>query len=131
MRRFDSCSLCLQRAREPVACDKGHLFCKECVYTDLGAYLSLRPYSVIHIVTVTQLGDIKRQKARLESMKREAEDEQQRARAAARDRVLQDFEKAQLGLPSSTPIATTSGADAKEREYLFLLLMHCPNIWGL
>jgi nitric oxide synthase-interacting protein len=80
---------------------------------------------------VTQLGDIKRQKARLESMKREAEDEQQRARAAARDRVLQDFEKAQLGLPSSTPIATTSGADAKECEYLFLLLMHCPNIWGL
>src|ERR1700737_725108 len=34
MRRFDSCALCLNRAREPLACDEGHLFCKECVYTD-------------------------------------------------------------------------------------------------
>lgn len=42
MRRFDACALCLQRAREPVACQKGHLFCKECIYTDLGALLSMR-----------------------------------------------------------------------------------------
>ena len=36
MRRFDACALCLQRARDPVACQKGHLFCRECVLTDLG-----------------------------------------------------------------------------------------------
>lgn len=35
MRRFDACALCLNRAREPLACYEGHLFCKECVYTDL------------------------------------------------------------------------------------------------
>lgn len=35
MRRFDACALCLNRAREPLACNEGHLFCKECVYTDL------------------------------------------------------------------------------------------------
>ena len=35
MRRFDACALCLQRARDPVACQEGHLFCKECAYTDL------------------------------------------------------------------------------------------------
>jgi hypothetical protein len=35
MRQFDACALCLHRAREPVACNEGHLFCKECVYTDL------------------------------------------------------------------------------------------------
>ncbi|KAI0089574.1 hypothetical protein BDY19DRAFT_889339 [Irpex rosettiformis] len=99
MRRFDSCALCLQRAREPVACEKGHLFCKECVYTDL----------------VTQLGDIKRQKVRLEALKREAEEEKQRAREAARERVLQDFEKGQLGLAGPTSTATTtSGSDSKE-----------------
>ncbi|KAI0797307.1 hypothetical protein BC629DRAFT_1581647 [Irpex lacteus] len=98
MRRFDSCALCLQRAREPVACEKGHLFCKECVYTDL----------------VTQLGDIKRQKVRLEALKREAEEERQRAREAARERVLQDFEKGQLGLAGPTSVATTSGSDSKE-----------------
>ncbi|EPT01926.1 hypothetical protein FOMPIDRAFT_141736 [Fomitopsis schrenkii] len=97
MRRFDACTLCLQRAREPVTCQKGHLFCKECVYTDL----------------VTQLDDIKRQKARLEAMKREAEEERQRAREAARERVLLEFEKGQLGL-ASTPSFATSGAASKE-----------------
>jgi nitric oxide synthase-interacting protein len=35
MRRFDACALCLNSAREPLACNEGHLFCKECVYTDL------------------------------------------------------------------------------------------------
>jgi hypothetical protein len=35
MRNFDACALCLNSAREPVACHEGHLFCKECVYTDL------------------------------------------------------------------------------------------------
>lgn len=35
MRQFDACALCLNRAREPLACNEGHLFCKECVYTDL------------------------------------------------------------------------------------------------
>jgi nitric oxide synthase-interacting protein len=35
MRRFDACALCLNAAREPLACNEGHLFCKECVYTDL------------------------------------------------------------------------------------------------
>lgn len=39
MRRFDACALCLQRARDPVACHKGHLFCKECALTDLGTSL--------------------------------------------------------------------------------------------
>ncbi|OBZ76639.1 Nitric oxide synthase-interacting protein [Grifola frondosa] len=98
MRRFDACALCLQRAREPVACQKGHLFCKECVYTDL----------------VTQLGDIKRQKVRLEALEREAKEEKERAQEAARERVLLEFERGQLGLSSSASTATTSGAESKE-----------------
>lgn len=35
MRNFDACALCLQRARDPIACNHGHLFCKECAYSDL------------------------------------------------------------------------------------------------
>ncbi|PCH36786.1 hypothetical protein WOLCODRAFT_92137 [Wolfiporia cocos MD-104 SS10] len=97
MRKFDACALCLQRARDPVVCNKGHLFCKECVYTDL----------------VTQMNDIKRQKARLESLKREAEEERERARGAARERVLLEFEKGQLGL-AAAPAVTTSGAGSSE-----------------
>jgi nitric oxide synthase-interacting protein len=35
MKSFNACSLCLERARIPVACSEGHLFCTECVYSDL------------------------------------------------------------------------------------------------
>ncbi|TFK86213.1 hypothetical protein K466DRAFT_493239 [Polyporus arcularius HHB13444] len=98
MRPFDACALCLQRARDPVACQKGHMFCKECVLTDL----------------VTQMNDIKRQKARLEAMKKEAEEERERAREAARERVLREFERGQLGLAATSTVSTSSGLDSSE-----------------
>ncbi|KAI6145175.1 hypothetical protein BKA82DRAFT_4170659 [Pisolithus tinctorius] len=99
MRNFDACALCLQRARDPVACDQGHLFCKECVYTDL----------------LTQKKDMKRQKERLEKLRKEADEEKERALEAARERVLKDFEQGQLTLSSGVAnAATTSGSNAKE-----------------
>ncbi|TFK25457.1 hypothetical protein FA15DRAFT_703717 [Coprinopsis marcescibilis] len=99
MRRFDACSLCLNRARDPVACNEGHLFCKECVYTDL----------------LTQKKDIKRQKERLEALKKEAEEEKARARQAARERVLLEFEKGQLGLAAAPTVITTKGNGDSEQ----------------
>ncbi|KAF9449878.1 hypothetical protein P691DRAFT_811443 [Macrolepiota fuliginosa MF-IS2] len=99
MRKFDACALCLNPAREPLACDEGHLFCKECVYTDL----------------LTQKKDIKRQKERLETWKRESEGEKTRAREAARERVLLEFEKSQLGLAARpTDIGTKGGTSTEE-----------------
>ncbi|ELU44002.1 hypothetical protein AG1IA_01983 [Rhizoctonia solani AG-1 IA] len=86
MKRFDACTLCLQQAREPVACGEGHL-CEsnvQCIYTDL----------------LSQKKDIKRFKAKLEELQREEEAEKARAAQAARDRVLRDFERNQLGLAS-------------------------------
>jgi len=95
MRRFDACALCLSRAREPLACNEGHLFCKECVYADL----------------LSQKKDIKRQREKLESMKREQEEERERAKEAARERVLLDFEKGQLSLAAAPSVSgTISGA---------------------
>lgn len=117
MRNFDACALCLQRARDPIACDHGHLFCKECAYADLrtqlhvpSARLGLRDH------TVNQKKDIKRQKVRLEQLKREADDEKRRALEAARERVLQDFEKGQLGLSANLPaiVSTSSVETTKE-----------------
>ena len=64
---------------------------------------------------VSQISDIKRQKARLEAMKKEAEEERQRAREAARERVLREFEKGQLGLAATSAISTTAGSDSSER----------------
>ncbi|KZP17370.1 hypothetical protein FIBSPDRAFT_865040 [Athelia psychrophila] len=97
MRRFDACSLCLNRAREPLACNEGHLFCKECVYTDL----------------LGQKKDIKRQKERLEALKKDAEMEAAKAKEEARARVLQDFEKGQLFAHTPAP-TSTSGTDTQE-----------------
>ncbi|KAH9973995.1 hypothetical protein BGW80DRAFT_1304702 [Lactifluus volemus] len=98
MRRFDACALCLQRARDPVACQEGHLFCKECAYTDL----------------LAQKKDIKRQKERLEALKKEAEQEKVRAKEAARERVLAEFEKGQLGLAAVAAV-TTTGTEVQGR----------------
>ncbi|KAG7090545.1 hypothetical protein E1B28_009654 [Marasmius oreades] len=99
MRQFDACALCLNKAREPVACNEGHLFCKECVYTDL----------------LTQKKDIKRQKEKLEVLKKEVEEERLGAKEAARDRVLADFEKGQLGL-SSKPSTTTGTKSGESKQ---------------
>lgn len=60
---------------------------------------------------MNQLGDIKRQKVRLEALKKEAEEERERAREAARERILLDFEKGQLGLAASTGISTSGSAN--------------------
>ncbi|KAL0567668.1 hypothetical protein V5O48_014332 [Marasmius crinis-equi] len=100
MRQFDACSLCLNKAREPVSCNEGHLFCKECVYTDL----------------LTQKKDIKRQKEKLEALKREAEEERLRAKEAARERVLADFEKGQLGLSGRPSVTTGTNREVGESK---------------
>lgn len=100
MRQFDACSLCLQRAREPVSCGSGHLFCKECVYTDLRTPLVFTSVEALLSgnIQVAQKKDIKRQKDRIDVVRREEEEEKQRVKESARQRVLRDFEKGQLGL---------------------------------
>jgi len=35
MRAFYACYLCLQTAQRPVVCSEGHLYCKECILSDL------------------------------------------------------------------------------------------------
>ncbi|KAG8694886.1 hypothetical protein FRC09_009529 [Ceratobasidium sp. 395] len=100
MKRFDACTLCLQPAREPVACEQGHLYCKECIYSDL----------------LSQKKEIKRFKAKLEELAREEEAEKARAVQAARDRVLKDFERGQLGLGLRKEPQSTASGKEKEKE---------------
>jgi nitric oxide synthase-interacting protein len=71
-------------------------------------------------ISVSQKKDIQRQKSRLETLKREAEEEKARAKAAARERVLLDFEKGQLrlaGTPGSTPSSGSVAKSTDERAY--------------
>jgi nitric oxide synthase-interacting protein len=75
---------------------------------------------------VSQKNDIKRQKEKLEAMKREAEEERQRAREAARERVLLEFEKGQLSLAGSAATAATKntpGANSSECEQILYLYL--------
>lgn len=121
MRQFDACSLCLQRAREPLACSAGHLFCKECVYTDLCMCIFVFLYSVVDILLkqVAQKKDIKRQKERFDALLQEEEEEKERVKAAARQRVLHNFERGQLGLGLGHLLDAHAknggGADVNER----------------
>jgi nitric oxide synthase-interacting protein len=63
--------------------------------------------------SVAQKKDIKRQKQRLDALKREHEEEQARAKEAARERVLQEFEKGQLGLGKSS-LSTSAGTKSED-----------------
>ena len=79
MRQFGACSLCLQRVRDPMVCPRGHLYCRECVLSDL----------------LTQKKDIKRHQSRLEAMAREEEEQKTQANAAARESA---HERKHIGL---------------------------------
>lgn len=97
MKDFDACSLCLLRARDPRTCSEGHLYCHECILANL----------------LSQKKDIKRQSLLLERMRAESEAEMAAARAAARDRVLREFESTQSSLADASAAAATATRDAK------------------
>lgn len=91
MRNFDQCSLCLSTAIEPMACTEGHLFCKECIYSNL----------------LDQKAEIKAHHADLLRLLEQQEEEKAKAREQARERVLKDFERIG-GFGSSSAIAGPS-----------------------
>jgi len=120
MRSFNACALCLNTARDPVSCGDGHLFCRECVLTDIRASaLSTNiDHSSLLTFLVTQKTELTRQKAKLTALRKELEAERERARAAARERVLREFERGQVGLAvggSSKPSISSEKKDGDER----------------
>lgn len=76
------------------------------------------PFPCCQTLSVAQKKDIKRQKERLEALKKESEQEKVKAKQAARERVLADFEKGQLGLAAASAAVTTSGAEVTGDESL-------------
>ncbi|KAG2180233.1 hypothetical protein INT43_004022 [Umbelopsis isabellina] len=81
-RAFNACFLCLQVARDPVACQQGHLACKECMYESI---LSQKQT----MMRQQRLGE---QKLREEQEKQVAEEEQ------AKLAILASFEKTQTSI---------------------------------
>ncbi|KAH8929384.1 hypothetical protein BT69DRAFT_1311195 [Atractiella rhizophila] len=79
MLQFDSCTLCQSSAREPMVCEEGHLYCKECVLSDL----------------VVQKSSIQRQTLLLQKLAADEASSLALAKQKARERVLEDFERSQ------------------------------------
>ncbi|GAA5888596.1 hypothetical protein JCM6882_009011 [Rhodosporidiobolus microsporus] len=100
MKNFDACSLCLNRARDPRICPEGHVYCQECILNSL----------------LSQKKDIKRQNVLLERMRAESEAEMASQRAAARERVLREFETAQTSLGSKTTKGKVAATGAKDEH---------------
>lgn len=127
-RDFDACYLCLQTAREPVACSKGHLACRECYYE---SYLQ-------------QKQDIKREQALLDQKLANLDDRKQQDEAAAKQALLDQFERTQTsvlgqrknirggdddqGKPSNTNMTTApnSQQDGAGKRNLLCLLFFLP-----
>ena len=80
-------------------------------FRSLLVILTLITHNAHAPAAVTQKKDIKRQKARLEALKQEAERERMEVKLKARERVLREFERGQLGLGlGGTTLTSTSGA---------------------
>ena len=74
---------------------------------------------------VAQKKDIRRQKERFEALQQEEEEEKERVKEAARQRVLRDFERGDLGLGIGHHLDkhTTGSADTNERAFHCFLVM--------
>jgi nitric oxide synthase-interacting protein len=77
MRLVDSCVLCLQTARNPVICQEGHLFCKECVLENI----------------VSQRKEISREKTIVENNNNKVSTPQEIAEKEQQEKRIQEFVK--------------------------------------
>nr|CAG8632367.1 9689_t:CDS:10 [Entrophospora candida] len=80
MREVDACYLCLQRARDPVCCSHGHLYCKECILENI----------------LAQKKEILRQQKLLEERAKDEIEEVKRKDGLAKEAIIQDFERQQV-----------------------------------
>src|SRR5437764_8867280 len=80
MREVDACYLCLQRARDPVCCSHGHLYCKECILENI----------------LAQKKEIQRQQKLLEEREKDEAEEAKRKEELAKEAIIQDFERQQV-----------------------------------
>ncbi|KAL7787030.1 hypothetical protein V8C37DRAFT_391201 [Trichoderma ceciliae] len=97
---FGFCSLCLENAREPVACPRGDIFCRECALANLLAQ--------------------KKELKRGEKARQNAEKEAARIRAIGdeeeRERAIHDFEMTQAGLANTSTSKRGSNVAAESDE---------------
>eukprot|EP00897_Mesotaenium_endlicherianum_P006861 jgi/Mesen1/6202/ME000320S05400 len=77
IKEFDGCCLCLKAVIDPLCCQKGHIFCKECIYACL----------------LAQKKDIKKKVALYTAQEEGRREEAEQAAASARERELEAFDR--------------------------------------
>ncbi|KAI9030018.1 hypothetical protein CLU79DRAFT_695200 [Phycomyces nitens] len=104
-REYDACFLCLQTARDPVACPQGHLACKECIYESI----------------LTQKQNIKREERLLEQKQQDVQNQKTRDEEEAKQAILDEFEKTQTSMLGTrkkqtleSPVIAKSEKDSSE-----------------
>ncbi|MCJ1404308.1 hypothetical protein MMC11_007533 [Xylographa trunciseda] len=98
---FASCRLCLQIARDPVACAaNGDIFCRECAVSNL----------------LAQRKEIKRLEKEDEKRRREEEEEARERGNEEREKAVEDFEKVMMGLEGGPSKRTAGQASGNEEE---------------
>ena len=97
-----SCYLCLNLARDPVACrDGGHIFCRECAVSNL----------------LSQRKEIKRLQKEDERRKAEIEDAERIREEEEKEGVMRGFERAALGFDEPSRLARANEqSDATRNE---------------
>lgn len=91
---LDSCYLCLSKLNDPVSCQQGHMYCRECVISNL----------------ITQKATIEAQKREMDQWEARESRERADAKQKARERVVRDFERG-MGLGSSGTAGKTVMSD--------------------
>jgi len=110
---FDSCCLCLHPVVEPLLCKKGHLFCKECVYTYL----------------LTQKKDITRQLEKWEDYENKKKQEQAHQELKDKEKEVAEFEKQISGLlPESSRTRTSSVSEEQPHKKQKLASFWVPGV---
>ncbi|CAG8560113.1 10746_t:CDS:2 [Ambispora leptoticha] len=101
MREFDACYLCLQRARDPVCCSHGHLYCKECIYENI----------------LAQKKEIKRQQLLLEQREKDEAEAAKRKEELAKEALILDFERQQVRVaPTDSSFSKSEKVAEKDDE---------------
>ncbi|KAI9250884.1 hypothetical protein BDA99DRAFT_204314 [Phascolomyces articulosus] len=99
-REYDACFLCLQTARDPVACPQGHLACRECMYESI----------------LTQKQNIKREQRLLEQKLQALEEKKDKETEEARQVMLDQFEKTQTSMLGHRRQPVKKKEEEKEKE---------------
>lgn len=124
---FDSCALCLRRARPPVKlCDQGHVYCNvsRARHSHVAGSIPRltrfqRHQECVVESLVQQKKEIKRAEMLVDQLKAEEASQREAAREAARQRVLDDFEATQTRFVSNgigSGVAQTGSTKNKGKE---------------